>query len=75
MTALRLDEPTRGRSKLSALPFAGSLDEDAVRDSIQMLSLMVGNPDMLWTPDNWIPAEIKRDVASTFQWSAEEVRI
>lgn len=50
-------------------------DVDVTWPAIQILSLMVGNPDMFWTQDNWIPSEITPAVASTFRWSSEEVAL
>jgi hypothetical protein len=49
------------------------LDVRATRRAIWTLSHATPHPDIFWTADNWIPDAIKRQVQTSFRWSAEEI--
>ncbi|HDR9128370.1 TPA: DUF4365 domain-containing protein [Burkholderia vietnamiensis] len=49
------------------------LCRDATRRAIWLLAHVTSHPDIFWTPNNWIPEDVKRRVRTSFRWSAEEI--
>lgn len=45
----------------------------ALRRAIFLLSHAGSHPDILWTPQNWIPPEIAKQALPSFTWSPEEI--
>jgi hypothetical protein len=49
------------------------LSPQATRRAIWLLSHVTPHPDIFWTPQNWIPDDVKDRVRSSFRWSVEEI--
>jgi len=53
--------------------FIMDLDGGALRRAIHLLAHAGLHPDILWTPQNWIPPEVSKCVVASYRWSPEEI--
>jgi hypothetical protein len=49
-----------------------ALDDRLSRSAVVALSLCTPHPDVLWTPENWLPPAIQRAVCDSMRWSVQE---
>ncbi|WP_186177733.1 DUF4365 domain-containing protein [Burkholderia gladioli] len=72
-----LDAWALGRSDVRYLlllrRIISELSPEATRRAIWVLSHATSHPDIFWTPDNWIPEDIKNRIRASFRWSVEEI--